>query len=442
MLHNRYDAMKKISNSAMIGDQGINLIQRVVLEMGFLWYPSGGTEAGIDGSIEVRHRNTGEATNLIIQVQSKATDGRFQGETAEHFEYLCDQRDLDYWMNGNAPVILVRSRPSTGEAYWVAVKSHFSDPVRRASRKIIFRKATDKFDTAAASALEALATPQNYGLLLGNSSVEETLFSNLLPVKHFPLHFWTARTDIPNRKSLLAKCSGKPPSRAATINGGTLYAFADLNQNCWRSLRDEGTVERHLTEEWACRQEASTTRRFVELLNLTLQDQLFSDGIGYWRDTETYYIRAGEALADQRRVYDSRQKTTSRAVFKAYKSRKTEQLSYYRHAAFTGQFLRYGDSWYLQVNPSYHFTRDGHAISGLAADAMSGMKRLENNQAVHGQVVMWGELLRRNTLFTSERQIEFDPLLEFTCPCGVDDESWLKKSEQADSEENESEGLF
>jgi hypothetical protein len=434
--------MKKISNSAMIGDQGINLIQRVVLEMGFLWYPSGGTEAGIDGAIEIRHRSTGEATNLIIQVQSKATDARFQGETVEHFEYLCDQRDLDYWINGNAPVIFVRSRPGTGEAYWVAVKSYFSDPTRRASRKIVFRKATDRFNVAAASALEALAVPPNYGLLIGTRPVEETLFSNLLPVKHLPLQFWTARTDLPNRRALMARCSGKPPSRAATIKGGTLYAFADLNQNCWHSLCDEGPVERHSTEEWASRQEASATRLFVELLNLALQDQLYADGIGYWRDTETYFIRAGEALGDQRRVYESRQKTTSRAVFKAYKSRKTEQLSYYRHAAFSGHFLRYGDTWFLQINPSYHFTRDGHAISGLAADAMSGMKRLENNQAVHGQVVMWGELLRRNTLFTSERQIEFDALLEFTLPCGVDDEAWLKKSGQADSDEDESGGLF
>ena len=345
-------------------------------------------------------------------------------------------------MNGNAPVILIRSRPSTGEAYWVSVKSFFADPLRRASRKVVFSKATDRFDSAAASALEDLAKPERYALQLGSRVTEETLFSNLLPVKKFPSHFWTARTDLPNRRALIARSSGAPPSRAATIQGGTLYAFDDLNQINWRPFCDEGTVERHSTEEIALEQEAAATRLFVELLNLVLQEQLFADGISFWRDTEVYYIRAGEALTDQRRVYDSRQKSTSRAVFKAYKSRKTEQVSYYRHAAFSGKFIRYGEAWYLQVNPSYHFTRDGHAISGLAADAMSGMKRLENNQAVHGQVVMWGELLRRNTLFTTERKIEFNPLLEVTVPCGLDDDAWLKKSGLVDVDVDESEGLF
>jgi hypothetical protein len=426
----------------MIGDQGINLIQHIVLKMGFLWYPSGGTEAGIDGSIEIRHKGTGEATNLIIQVQSKATDGRFQAETADQFEYLCDQRDLDYWMRGNTPVIFIRSRPSTGEAYWVAVKSHFSDLARRASRKIIFRKDTDRFDVAAANALEALAIPENCGTFLGNSLVEETLFSNLLPVKSFPMHFWTAQTVLPNRRAVFAKCSGNPPSRAFVVSGGTLYSFEDLDQNCWGSLCEVGTIEKHTTAEWASNLEVARTRLLVELLNLTLQGQLFADGIGYWRDSEVYYVRAGEALADQRRVYESRHKTTSRAVFKAYKSRKTEQLSYYRHAAFSGQFIRYGDAWYLQINPSYHFTRDGHSVSGLASDAMSGMKRLENNQAVHGQVVMWGELLRKHTLFTTDRQIEFGPILEFKLPCGFDDETWLKKREHTALDEEGSKGLF
>ena len=42
-------APKKIGNSDMIGARGVNLIERRILEMGFLWYPSVGVEAGIDG---------------------------------------------------------------------------------------------------------------------------------------------------------------------------------------------------------------------------------------------------------------------------------------------------------------------------------------------------------------------------------------------------------
>ena len=68
-------------------------------------------------------------TNSIIQVQSKATEGRFTAETAVSLEYVCDERDLTYWMQGNAPVILVVSRPKTGEAYYVLLR----DPAVRAT---------------------------------------------------------------------------------------------------------------------------------------------------------------------------------------------------------------------------------------------------------------------------------------------------------------------
>src|SRR5438046_2600572 len=134
-------APKKIHRNDITGERGINLIQRVVLEMGCLWYPTGGVEAGIDGFIEIRDPASGEVTNSIIQVQSKATANSFQAETTTGFDYLCDVRDIDYWLNGNAPVILIVSRPDTGEAYWAPLKERFRDPDVRNARKIHFDKA-------------------------------------------------------------------------------------------------------------------------------------------------------------------------------------------------------------------------------------------------------------------------------------------------------------
>ena len=32
----------------------------------------------------------------------------FQAETDNSFEYRCEQKDLDYWLRGNVPVILIR----------------------------------------------------------------------------------------------------------------------------------------------------------------------------------------------------------------------------------------------------------------------------------------------------------------------------------------------
>jgi len=91
-----------------------------------MWYPTGGTEAGIDGTLEIVNSSTDEATNQIITVQSKATTD-FRSETEDYVEFTCKDRDIDYWLSGNTPIILVYSKPRNNEAYWVSVKDYFSD---------------------------------------------------------------------------------------------------------------------------------------------------------------------------------------------------------------------------------------------------------------------------------------------------------------------------
>jgi hypothetical protein len=112
---------KKIGKRDVIGDQGIALIHQIVSDMEFIWNEIH-LEAGIDGVIEIRDPVTEEVTNNIIQVQSKATANPFTAEDDKGFDYYCDEKDLEYWLSGNAPVILVRSRPSTREAYWVSIR--------------------------------------------------------------------------------------------------------------------------------------------------------------------------------------------------------------------------------------------------------------------------------------------------------------------------------
>ena len=66
----------------------------------------------------------------------------------------------------------------------------------------------------------------------------------------------------------------------------------------------------------------------------------------------------------------------------------------------------------------------------IAPDLLSGIKRLENNQAVHGQVVMWASVLTERSLFdTGPKFIDFTDLLQFQLDVGLDDRSWLKHEE-------------
>lgn len=427
---------KKIGNSDMIGARGVNLIERRILEMGYLWYPSGGPEAGIDGRLEIRNENA-EVTNLILSVQSKATDGAFEGETETELTFACSERDLRYWLKGNLPVILVYSRPRTDEAYWLSVKDYFSDPIRRASRKMRFLKAQHAFDQTAKEALRKLALPNDGGLYLGMTPKQETIFTDLLPVAKFPDRYNHARTVFTSRKQALdhlfslAKTSGRDVPRGFIIHGSTVYSFYDLSLPQWEDVVDAGTVESDLTFEWSMTHDPDRKRLFVELLNVTLQDQLREDDISYSNMDKFYFHRASDDLSDRSRKYRSRRKNASREVFKRYQSKlDPERTSYFRHVAFFGHFLEMDGNWFLQITPTYRFTKDGYRDSRFSAEALSGIKRLENNQAVHGQVYMWAEFLQKETLFSRHNLIKFYPLMQFTADSGFEDANWLKREEK------------
>jgi hypothetical protein len=421
---------KKISQNAIVGEQGINLIEKVCLDLGFPWYPTR-LEAGIDGYFEIRHQN-GEVTNCIVQVQSKATDRPFESETASGFEFRCTPRDLDYWLSGNAPVILVRSRPRTSEAYWMALKEYFADLSRRKSGKIIFDKTKDRFDVSAKARLQQLAVA-NSGLYLGTRPKSEIVYSNLLELTSFPKKYYVAVTDYRTPAEIFATLRefNRVTHGEWILHSKTLSSFHDLSTSSWSKVCDRGSVEELDTGEWAQTNDSARERQFVQLLNQCLKGKLYPKGIKFSRENQCYYFRAPQDLSGREYAYQSREHKASRLVFRGY-PRKSDhtQMSFYRHSAFGARFVRFGAIWYLQITPTYHFTRDGERISRFAPDLLSGIKRLETNQAVHGQVVMWAHLLTERSLFdTGPQFLHFGSPLDFHLDVGLDDDAWLKREE-------------
>src|SRR5262245_18283507 len=95
--------------------------------MKFAWHPTGILEAGIDGYIELLDPASGQALKSAIGVQSKATKVALANETSQGFDYYCEERDIDYWLRGNLPVLLIVSRPVEGLAYWKNFKEYFAN---------------------------------------------------------------------------------------------------------------------------------------------------------------------------------------------------------------------------------------------------------------------------------------------------------------------------
>lgn len=427
-------ATKKIHPNAIKGQQGINLIEAIVLEMGLVWYPTGQVEAGIDGVIEIRDPTTGAVTNSIIQVQSKASDQPFVAESAASFEYLCDARDLDYWMAGNAPVVLVVSRPSTREAYWVAIKEYFSEPVRLKSRRVVFDKVRNRFDTSCRQALINLALPRDAGLYLAPQPKRERLYSNLLSVAYCADRMFVAGTSYREPKDLWAVVQ----ARGLSIGGEwilrekRIYSFHDLRLSPWDTLCDRGTVEDFATSEWADSADLAAQRQFMDLLNRCLVEKGRALSLAYDRRHDHYYFRATADLSRRIVRYRSMTNTVTRAVFEAHKSKsKSDQIAYYRHSAFEGKFRRYDGAWCLEITPTYHFTRDGYHQDPYYKDRLKGIKLLERNSAVLGQLLMWADYLSQQaSLFSAQPPLlEFGGLRTADIEAGIYDEAWRGQEE-------------
>ena|SRR5271157_2109888 len=126
------------------------------------------------------------------------------------------------------------------------------------------------------------------------------------------------------------------------------------------------------------------------------------------------------------------------AECKYYHKNDETRLRYYRHHAFDGQFRRFEEGWYLQITPTYRYTSDGKALYRWYEDELRGIKRLENNQAVLGQVVMWANLLSRQPdLLDRNPFLVFGELKAFDLDAGVFDQAWLPQEEKEPANDDE-----
>ena len=425
---------KKVTQESIIGQQGVNLIEQIVQKMGYVWRPTPIFDVGIDGEIEIRDPMSGEMTNTIIKVQSKATTQQFQAETDTSFEYRCEQRDLDYWLQGNVPIILVVCRPDTDEAYWVSIRDYFSAPAIRKIRKVLFDKQCNRFDDSCAAALKKLALPKNSGIYFAPLQKTETLYTNLLKVTSFAPKIYVASTnyryvgDVWNKfSSMKVKVSPE-----WILTDKQIVSFHNLKLQPFNEICDLDTCKSFNTREWASSKDENIKRQFVRLLNWCLKQKTRLLRLRFDEDREYYYFPSTKDLKTYSVSYQHLQQESSRVVFKQY-SKKGDpgQKTYCRHSAFRGHFLRLGDEWYLEITPTYHFTSDGYSRHKFCAKLLQGIKRVERNPDVLGQLLMWANYLSQSTLFSSEYPfLRFGQLATVDITTSLPDDLWYNSEEE------------
>jgi hypothetical protein len=430
--------MKKILDSSLLGQLGVNLIERLVLNMGFLWTPTGQLEAGIDGIIEIRNQDTAEVTNNIIQVQSKALS-EFASETADSFQYRCSEKDVTYWLGGNAPVILVVSKPESNDAYWVSIKEYFKDVNRLKKRVVTFSKRKDRFSAESREYLVRLAVPRDSGIYLQPLPKKETLYSNLLEVSHYGPTIFIADTPIKHRWQAYdiarARNTGLPSEWE--LWGKKLISLHDLGEEPWDYISDPGSIESFPIDDWLFSQQTDLRNLALALLNRGLKRFLSGRGVVHDDRKDCFFFQAKPNLAPYKYRYLSLQQSAARTVFQPYpKSLKDDQRpSYYRHAACHLRFLIL-DELFLEITPTWYFTFDGLHRYRFFEDRLKGIKKLEKNAAILGQTIMWSELLTHESELFEHRYafLDFKQLSRFDLEHGINDNLWLPREADGGAE--------
>lgn len=412
--------MAKRTRSQQIGATGEYLVGKLVSEMGHIWRPNT-ADFGIDGQVEVVDRDSCP-TGKTISVQVKTTSAvRMAGETDSAFTYTCSAKDLEYWLGVSEPVLLVVVRLDQQRAWWKRLDTWFAEPRRRRSRVVVFDKVDDLLGPGSEHQIAAAATPLDDPLPLLRSS--ETLTTNLLAVKSFaPVIHW-AETDIEDRQEAWAVMTAADQYESGFIlSRHRLYSFMPLTGAL--SPLCKGPSASFATAEWEQSEDHDVRRSFVALLNFTLRAMHYQD-LRYHPERHYVFHVASSDLQPRRRKVG---RGSGRTVFEVYRDTENK-VRYCRHYAAHLNFRQWDSEWYLEINPTYHFTRDGERESIFSAEQLAKIKRLERNAAVKGQVEHWAQFLvqgQSDTLFGgADRRIEFGQLATVTVDASIDERAWI-----------------
>lgn len=420
---------KSLSPAAVLGQQGINLIESIVLKMGSRWNPAGPNETGIDGYVELYDPATGQATGLHVSVQSKAVTAlEVRGG---RIVFDCERKDVEYWLRVQPPLILIVSCPSTHEAYWLAPRDQLAGGTSLTAR---FDRDQDPFSESAYASLVAVA--QRLGAPGPSTPVltsqREVLFSNLVPLNSTPRTVWIGRCRYGSRADVRAAVRELAPDAypaAFIVRDREIISFEPLSSAPLASVVEPGTAEALDAAGWAKGMTSPDDRRaYVELLNRALTDDLASIGIRYLRDDKLYVFR-GRLGEDPRRFgFRNIRRKTIVTVVNHYlrRSKDGREFPCLRHAAMRGQFRELGGTWYLEVEPTYVFTADGREKHRFHEDLLAGIKRLERNRAVVSHVMLWGAVLapERDLFEARVRHLGFGPVVELRVDRSIPDKAW------------------
>jgi hypothetical protein len=421
----RPNQRKQYRPTAATERRGVALCHSIVTEMGHIWREKG-VDYGIDGEIELVYAGTVLGRVLWVQVKATTTP-EFAEEDERGFTYTCRQVDLDYWLGGTAPVLLVCCRPDTKQAWFKDIQSWFSEADRRRDRKVRFDKATDRFDAGSGQRLLKLGADPAMGLYLAPTPRHEVLTTNLLTIEHLGARVFHAPTSArrwQDARPRLVK-AGAPYLNDLVFHRNEAWSLRRFDEpplDCLASGPMESIDIDELTES----ADPNDQRLLTWILNATLADR-FGRDLRSHRDPNYLYFKAPPGQSE-RRISLAGRRGRGRTVTKRYAPGDDDHWQpYTRHFALSSQFQLIGGAWHLSLIPTYHYSNDEGHDSSFGPQLLAGIKRREGHEAIRALTSFWAKYLgQEGDLFSegSDPRLRFGRLATVDVERGIDDGSW------------------
>jgi len=288
--------------------------------------------------------------------------------------------------------------------------------------------------------LAQTAIPRDTGIYLPSLPRPERLTLNLSPVTSFSRRLFRAKTRFRKPAELWAKLRRlvEHPAGEWALNEGYLYSFHDVTFEPWSKVCNANKPENLATADFAFSPDPARRRLFIQLLNRCLRELLRKHYVRFSEEKRCFYFSPSPDFSERKRG--------RRTVFVGYPSKNDpDRIAYYRHVGFRPRFHLFGNSWYLEITPTYHFTSDGKRLSSFYEELLSGIKLREKQNKTHlAQVSLWADLLQgEKAKRTVQRQLweaaekndewrlapytflTFGMLPSLDVDFGIDDASWV-----------------
>lgn len=256
----------------------------------------------------------------------------------------------------------------------------------------------------------------------------ENISPNLLPI-NFPDKFYKAELEIDEEKILeelnafLVSINKKPIKKMnqpklvmralrkfnCKVNDWLLHencicTFKNLNDinEPLSKIIDQGTVTSIESNDFYVKNE-DNKRVFKNLLRNTFMELCKFKEIEWFGKKEIFRFMNNQVAPREKKVrWKGKNESTKTVIFEMH-NKKEGHIICFRSLAFRSSFLDISGDWYLIVNPTWSFTNPGgYYTSRFESDYLSGLKRMENNNAVFNYFRFFGYYFSHVDLFTND----------------------------------------